>query len=190
MKRMYSRKKSYQLLYPGVPGTAPLAAAAASLCFLFTRKLWNRKSFHLSEDPRCSLFPYPIWLLLLLPYQRKRKYRILDSIVHFFLPLYFFLSRISFDISRRASQFPGSPLRRWKLASTHANGIIPIRTTGSSTPTRIPEVVASPPSKRSRCDRVYPSSSMLRASPSPSFAPPVVSAAPKARTKREGNKET
>lgn len=28
-------------LYPGVPGAAPLAAAAASLCFLFTRKLWK-----------------------------------------------------------------------------------------------------------------------------------------------------
>ena len=39
------RVKSYQLLYPGVPGTAPLAAAAASLCFLFTRKLWKSQGF-------------------------------------------------------------------------------------------------------------------------------------------------
>jgi len=34
---------SYQLLYPGVLDTAPFAAAAASLCFLFTRKLCNHK---------------------------------------------------------------------------------------------------------------------------------------------------
>lgn len=78
---------------------------------------------------------------------------------------------------------------RARARTTQAGtGLFRYELRGLRPPTRIPEVVASPPSKRSRCDRVYPSSSTLRASPSLSFAPPVVSAAPKARAKREGNK--
>lgn len=66
-----SRIKSHQLLYPGVPGTAPLAAAAASLCFLFTRKLWNRK-VSLSTRIQRSLFPSSISIIV---HHRTDKYQ-------------------------------------------------------------------------------------------------------------------
>lgn len=98
-----SRIKSHQLLYPGVPGTAPLAAAAASLCFLFTRKLWNRK-VSLSTRIQRSLFPSSISIIV---HHRTDKYqrdiRILsklDSIssrVYFSPPFIFFII-LSFDI--------------------------------------------------------------------------------------------
>lgn len=93
--------KSYQLLYPGVPGTAPLAAAAASLCFLFTRKLWKSQNF----ISHFTLFT------------RNRIQKNIDFKTLYIYIFIFFFIILSFDISRI------SPLRRWKL-STHANGII------------------------------------------------------------------
>lgn len=128
--------------------------------------------FHLSFHPLCRRNTKK--------YGRRDKFK--TRFIHIFL--YFFL--LYYHLTFRESL----PFSDENYLHTRM-GLFEIRSTGSSTPhSNIPEVVASPPSKRSRCDRVCPSSSTLRASPSLSFAPPVVSAAPKAVAKREGNKET
>ena len=54
---------------------------------------------------------------------------------------------------------------------------------------QVPEVVASPPSRRSRCGRVCPSSSVLRVSLFLSSVPPAVFAAPRATANREKERE-